>query len=40
MRKALKITAYIIPRPGEQTIGLAAYKASEDEKVKHFEFKN
>lgn len=31
--------AFYEPRPGEQTIGLAAYKLSEDEKLKHFSFK-
>jgi len=35
-----KVTAFILPRPGEQTIGLAAYKLSADEKIKHFEFKD
>lgn len=34
-----KPLAFYEPRPGEQTIGLAAYKLSESEKLKHFEFK-
>ncbi|MBI4779456.1 glycosyltransferase family 2 protein [Candidatus Falkowbacteria bacterium] len=33
-----KPLAYYEPRPGEQTIGLAAYKLSEKDKLKHFEF--
>lgn len=35
-----KIVAFVLPRPGEKTIGLQAYKTSEEEKLKHFEFKN
>ena len=34
-----KVVAYILPRPGEQTIGLDAYKQTAEEKVKHFKFK-
>ena len=30
--------AYYEPRPGEETIGLAAYKLNEGDKLKHFEF--
>jgi glycosyltransferase involved in cell wall biosynthesis len=33
-----KSTASIVPRPGEETIGLEAYKASESEKLEHFKF--
>lgn len=31
--------AFYEPRPGEQTIGLNAYKLTADDKLKHFEFK-
>lgn len=34
-----KVVAYVLPRPGEQTIGLAAYKESDEAKCKHFQFK-
>lgn len=34
-----KVLAYVVPRPGEQTIGLEAYKAAEKEKLEHFKFK-
>jgi len=34
-----KSLAVYQPRPGEQTIGLAAYKLTEADKLKHFEFK-
>ncbi|MFA5903240.1 MAG: glycosyltransferase family A protein [Desulfobacula sp.] len=33
-----KVTCHIIPRPGEETIGLDAYKATADEKIEHFKF--
>jgi glycosyltransferase involved in cell wall biosynthesis len=33
-----KVVGYILPRPGEETVGLEAYKMTEDEKLKHFEF--
>ncbi|OGF71350.1 hypothetical protein A3E35_02940 [Candidatus Giovannonibacteria bacterium RIFCSPHIGHO2_12_FULL_44_22] len=33
-----KIVAYVLPRPGEDTIGLEAYRASEKEKLEHFKF--
>ena len=33
-----EVTCKIIPRPNEETIGLDAYKATNDEKLKHFEF--
>ena len=33
-----KVTCHMIPRPGEDTIGLDAYKATADEKIQHFEF--
>ena len=34
-----KPVAFYEPRPGEKTIGLQAYKLSENDKLKHFEFK-
>lgn len=34
-----QVVAYVIPRPGETTVGLEAYKLTEDEKIKHFNFK-
>jgi len=34
-----KSLAWYVPRPGEQTVGSEAYKISEDEMLKHFEFK-
>jgi len=34
-----RVTARILPRPGETTVGLEAYKLSENAKLKHFEFK-
>ncbi|MDP3999607.1 MAG: glycosyltransferase family 2 protein [bacterium] len=33
-----KVVGYVMPRPGEQTIGLEAYKAAEKEKIEHFKF--
>ncbi len=33
-----KVTAYILPRPGEKTIGLDAYKETKNQKLKHFHF--
>ena len=33
-----KVLAYVTPRPGEQTIGLQAYKQAEKEKLEHFKF--
>jgi glycosyltransferase involved in cell wall biosynthesis len=33
-----KVTCKIIPRPGETTIGIDAYRETADEKEKHFEF--
>ena len=33
-----EIVTHIIPRPGEDTIGIDAYQAQESEKLKHFEF--
>ena len=35
-----KVTCHIIPRPGEETIGLEAYRQTSEEKRKHFEFKD
>ena len=34
-----KVVGYILPRPGEETVGLEAYKSTSKEKLKHFEFK-
>lgn len=33
-----KVTAYVLPRPGEVTVGLEAYKLTEEEKLAHFKF--
>lgn len=33
------VLAYVLPRPGEATVGLDAYKLDADNKKKHFEFK-
>ena len=33
-----KILAYVVPRPGEVTVGLEAYKLTREEKEKHFNF--
>jgi hypothetical protein len=33
-----KVVAFIVPRPGENTVGLAAYKLSESDKMEHFKF--
>ncbi|MBZ0155814.1 MAG: glycosyltransferase [Alphaproteobacteria bacterium] len=33
-----KVTCYVIPRPGEVTIGLEAYRLTEEEKNRHFAF--
>ncbi|MFH1310720.1 MAG: glycosyltransferase family 2 protein [Candidatus Omnitrophota bacterium] len=33
-----KVVAYVLPRPGEDKVGLAAYHASEKEKREHFKF--
>ncbi|MCS7214653.1 MAG: glycosyltransferase family 2 protein [Thermodesulfovibrio sp.] len=33
-----KVTCYVIPRPGEETIGLEAYRLTAQEKLKHFSF--
>jgi len=35
-----KVVAEVLPRPGENTVGLEAYKITENEKKKHFEFKD
>ncbi|OHB16209.1 MAG: hypothetical protein A2431_02255 [Candidatus Zambryskibacteria bacterium RIFOXYC1_FULL_39_10] len=34
-----KVVGYILPRPGEETVGLEAYKSTSKEKLEHFEFK-
>ena len=33
-----RVVAYVLPRPGETTVGLEAYRASEQEKLQHFKF--
>jgi len=33
-----RVVAHVLPRPGETTVGLEAYRLSEQEKLKHFEF--
>lgn len=33
-----KVVAYVLPRPGEQTIGLEAYQLAEKEKINHYKF--
>ncbi len=33
-----RVVAYVLPRPGESTIGLDAYKNTSEEKGKHFRF--
>lgn len=33
-----KVLAYVLPRPGEATVGLEAYILTEKEKLKHFKF--
>lgn len=33
-----KVTCHIIPRPGEDKIGLDAYRETEEEKIEHFQF--
>jgi glycosyltransferase involved in cell wall biosynthesis len=33
-----KVVAYVLPRPGEETIGFDAYKLTEEEKHAHFRF--
>ena len=35
-----KVLAHVLPRPGESTIGLEAYKVTEREKLEHFRFKS
>ena len=35
-----KVVAHVLPRPGEDTIGLEAYRRTEKEKNSHFEFQN
>ena len=31
-----KTLAYVLPRPGEKSVGLEAYKLTEQEKMDHF----
>jgi hypothetical protein len=33
-----EVVAYVLPRPGEETIGLDAYRQAEEEKLDHFSF--
>ena len=33
-----RVVAYVLPRPGEVTVGLEAYRLSEGEKLDHFKF--
>ena len=33
-----KVVAYVLPRPGETTVGLEAYKVNEEEKLDHYKF--
>ena len=33
-----KVVAYVLPRPGEATVGLEAYRIQEKEKEEHFRF--
>ena len=33
-----QVVAYVLPRPGENTIGLEAYKLTEQEKMEHYKF--
>jgi glycosyltransferase involved in cell wall biosynthesis len=33
-----QVVAYVLPRPGESTIGLEAYKLTEQEKMEHYKF--
>lgn len=33
-----KVVAHVMPRPGEKTVGLDAYKLTAEEKMKHFKF--
>ncbi len=35
-----RITCYVLPRPGERTIGLSAYREHREEKESHFKFEN
>ena len=33
-----QVVAYVLPRPGETTVGLEAYRLTADEKLAHFKF--
>lgn len=33
-----RVVAYVLPRPGEATVGLEAYRLTAEEKVRHFKF--
>jgi len=33
-----QVVAYVLPRPGEATVGLEAYKLSEKDKLEHYRF--
>jgi hypothetical protein len=34
-----EVVSYVLPRPGEESIGLDAYKLTEKEKLKQYKFK-
>lgn len=34
-----KVTCYVLPRPGEETVGLEAYRLTAQEKLGHFAFR-
>ena len=35
-----EVVAFVLPRPGETSVGLQAYKETEDEKLEQYEFKD
>lgn len=35
-----EVVAFVLPRPGEETVGLEAYRLSEEEKLRHFSFES
>jgi hypothetical protein len=34
-----EVVAFVLPRPGEESIGLDAYKLTKKAKMKHYKFK-
>ncbi len=34
-----QVTAYVLPRPGEKSVGKEAYILTKKDKIKHFKFK-